>query len=126
MIAVWVGFDDGESARVTGSVAALPIFADVLEVARGKAPAEEFTVPTGVESVDVDVESGLRAGFMCGGDREVFLRGTAPEGVCGIFRGLGSDSAQKPTGTRPPASRSRENPVRRALESVLGWFGRGR
>ena len=98
VIAVWVGFDDGKSVRVTGSVAALPIFADVLEVARGKAPAAEFTVPTGVESVEVDEDSGLRAGFLCGGSDEVFLLGTAPEGTCGIFRGNGTAVAQPAPG----------------------------
>jgi len=126
VIAVWVGFDDGESVRVTGSVAALPIFADVLEVARGKAPAEEFSAPTGVESLEVDRETGLRAGFMCGGEREVFLRGTAPEGACGIFRGFGSETAKPSTGPPPPQEQARANPVRRALRSVFGWFGRGR
>ena len=124
VIAVWVGFDDGASVRVTGAVAALPIFADVLEVARGKAPAEEFSVPTGVESVEVDIDSGLRAGFLCGGTREVFLLGTAPEEACGIFRGFGTKSAQQPP--TPGQAQARKNPVRRALESVFGWFGRGR
>jgi len=124
VIAVWVGFDDGQSVRVTGAVAALPIFADVLEVARGKAPAEEFSVPTGVESVDVDPSSGLRAGFLCGGTREVFLRGTAPEEACGLFRGFGTTVAKQPPA--PGQSQARKNPVRRALESVFGWFGRGR
>ncbi len=124
VIAVWVGFDDGESVRVTGSVASLPIFADVLEVARGKAPAAEFDVPSGVEIVDVDTDSGLRAGFLCGGKREAFLRGSAPEGTCGIFRGLGTQVAQQPQENGRPAKRV--NPVRRALDTVFGWFGRGR
>jgi penicillin-binding protein 1B len=125
VIAVWVGFDDAQSVRVAGSVAALPIFADVLEVARGKAPAAEFSVPTGVETIEVDVDSGLRAGFLCGGTSEVFLLGTAPEGACGIFRDLGTEVAQQPDakGRPPPA---RRNPVRRALDTVFGWFGRGR
>src|SRR5262249_24164222 len=85
VIAVWFGFDDGASVKATGATAALPIFADVLDVARGKAPAEEFTVPTGVEVVNVNQASGLRSAFGCGGDPEVFLRGTAPTQSCGIF-----------------------------------------
>jgi penicillin-binding protein 1B len=125
VIAVWVGFDDGKSVRVTGSVAALPIFADVLEVARGKAPAGEFAVPTGVESIEIDAGSGLRAGFMCGGAHEVFLRGTAPEGTCGIFRGNGTTVAQPAApGQTQAQTETRKNPVRRALDSVFGWFGR--
>ncbi|MGH7289928.1 MAG: transglycosylase domain-containing protein, partial [Myxococcota bacterium] len=126
VIAVWVGFDDAASVRVTGAVAALLTFEDVLEVARGKAPAEEFAVPTGVESVDVDVASGLRAGFLCGGDTEVFLRGTAPQGACGIFRGNDTAAAQHPALPGQPQTEARKNPVSRALDTVFGWFGRGR
>jgi len=126
VIAVWVGFDDGASVHVTGAVAALPIFADVLEAARGKAAGEEFSVPTGVESVAVDVESGLRAGFLCGGEQEVFLRGTAPEGSCGIFRGLAGSDAEPPPAPGHQRAEARKNPIRRALDSVFGWFGRGR
>ena len=85
VIAVWVGFDDGASVKVTGATAALPIFADVLDVARGKAEADEFTVPTGVELVDVDSASGLRSALGCSGGPEAFLRGTAPTESCGIF-----------------------------------------
>ncbi len=127
-IAVWVGFDDGQSVRVTGSVAALPIFADVLEVARGKGPGAEFDVPTGVEIVEVDVDSGLRAGFLCGGEREAFLRGSAPEASCGIFADFGDEPSEVAQRTPDPNGRPapRKNPVRRALETVFGWFGRGR
>ena len=94
---MWVGFDDAASVRVTGAIAALPIFADVLEVARGKAAAEEWTVPTGVETVDVNRDSGKRSGFGCFGEPEVFLLGTAPVESCGIF-----DFAKN----APPPSRS--------------------
>ncbi|HTO07221.1 MAG TPA: PBP1A family penicillin-binding protein [Myxococcota bacterium] len=118
VIAVWVGFDDGASVKVTGATAALPIFADVLEVARGKGEAEEFTVPTGVELVDVDRDSGLRAGFGCGGDPEVFLRGTAPAQGCGIF-----DFAKR--SEPPPDQRAgAEPPKRNVFQRLFGWIGR--
>ena len=104
VIAVWVGFDDGQSVRVTGAVAALPIFADVLEVARGKAPAAECDVPTGVETVDVDRDSGLRAGFgCCGGSREVFLRGTAPEPTAAASSALRPRKSRRSPTSRTPA-----------------------
>ena len=129
MIAVWVGFDDGESVRVTGSVAALPIFADVLEVARGKAPAAEFDVPTGVESVEIDADSGLRAGFLCGGTREVFLRGTRPRGHLRDLprpRHRGRAAAATPNAPADTQRQARKNPVTpRARARVFGWFGRG-
>jgi penicillin-binding protein 1B len=118
VIAAWVGFDDGASVKVTGATAALPIFADVLEVARGKEEAEEFTVPTGVEIVDVDRDSGLRSGLGCGGDPEVFLRGTAPTRGCGIF-----DFAKRsePSGETRAAA---EPPRRNLFQRLFGWIGR--
>ncbi|HTO68703.1 MAG TPA: PBP1A family penicillin-binding protein [Myxococcota bacterium] len=118
VIAVWVGFDDGASVKVTGATAALPIFADVLEAARGKAPGAEFTVPTGVETVEVDPRSGLRTALGCSGGPEVFLLGTAPAQSCGIF-----DFAK---GT-PPQTASGSSPARpkpNIFQRLFGWIGR--
>ena len=118
VIAVWVGFDDGASVKVTGATAALPIFADVLEVARGKAEAEEFSVPTGIELVDVDPESGLRAGFGCSGEPEAFLLGTAPVESCGIFDFAKRDVPKSDNENHP------EPPRRNVFQRLFGWLGR--
>jgi penicillin-binding protein 1B len=118
VIAVWVGFDDGASLnKLTGAVAALPIFADVLEAARGKSSAKEWDMPIGVEQVDVQRDTGLRAGFGCSGSPEVFLLGTAPTESCGLF----ASSRETPDDPRHP---SRPNPVARAVQRFIGWFGR--
>ena len=120
VIAVWVGFDDGASVKVTGATAALPIFADVLDVARGKAEAEEFTVPTGVELVDVDPDSGLRAGFGCSGAPEAFLLGTAPVESCGIFDFAKRDGPPKMNGADSEPRTSKKN----VFQRLFGWLGR--
>ncbi len=86
VVAVWVGFDDGRSIGLPGSRAALPIFASFLKGALGPHGAGDFTVPSGVEIVEVDRETGLRAGYGCRGEREVFLRGTAPRESCSPYR----------------------------------------
>ncbi len=99
VIAVWVGFDDAISLGIPGSVAALPIFAEVLEAARGKLYAPASPVPAGVERVEIDPQTGLRATSTCPGVHEVFLAGTAPAQYC--------------TG-RGPAP----------LDRVLDWFRR--
>ncbi len=120
VIAAWVGFDDGASVKVTGATAALPIFADVLEVARGKAEAEEWSVPTGVELVDVNPDSGLRAGFGCAGGPEAFLLGTAPTEACGLFDFAKQDARPSEDGdTTAPRP-----PKRNVLQRLFGWFGR--
>jgi penicillin-binding protein 1B len=81
--AVWVGFDDGRSMGLTGSRAALPIFAQFITAALGRAGGAPFERPAGLEFVDIHRPTGLRAGFGCFGDREVFLVGSAPEKRCG-------------------------------------------
>ncbi|MCP4003013.1 MAG: PBP1A family penicillin-binding protein [bacterium] len=83
VIAVWVGFDDGKSLGVPGSVAALPIFARVLEAARGKEGSAEFLEPPGIERIEINRETGLRAGLNCPGEAELFLAGSAPDDYCG-------------------------------------------
>jgi penicillin-binding protein 1A len=85
-VGVWVGFDDGRSTNLTGSRAALPIFASFLRAAVGPNGEGDFSRPSGVEVVSVHRETGLRAGYGCRGEQEVFLRGTAPRESCSWFR----------------------------------------
>ena len=84
-IGVWVGFDDGQSMNLTGSRAALPIFGQFLVEALGPYGDEAFKTPWDVEVVDIDQETGLRAGPGCWGEPEVFLRGTAPDRSCSPY-----------------------------------------
>jgi penicillin-binding protein 1B len=85
-VGVWVGFDDGRSTNLTGSRAALPIFASFLRAAVGSNGEGDFSRPSGLEVVSVNRETGLRAGYGCRGEQEVFLRGTAPRESCSWFR----------------------------------------
>jgi penicillin-binding protein 1B len=77
LVGVWVGFDDGASLGVPGSVAALPIFADFVIGALGPEGRSPFLEPGGLERVSIDPATGLRA---VQGEPELFLAGTAPEG----------------------------------------------
>ncbi len=81
--AVWVGFDDGTPLGLTGARAALPIFGHFLIGALGADGGEEFAVPPGLERVAIHEPTGLRAGFLCWGEAEWFLAGTAPVESCG-------------------------------------------
>lgn len=82
-VAVWVGFDDGGSLDLPGSRLALPIFADFLLGALGRDGAgEDFRQPWDLDVVEIDPETGLRAGPGCRGRLELFLPGTAPERSC--------------------------------------------
>jgi len=79
---VWVGFDDASSLGIPASVAALPIFGRFMESAVPVTSSGRFARPPQVELVRVNHELGMRAGAGCSGEREEFLRGTAPERVC--------------------------------------------
>jgi len=90
-VAVWVGFDDGQSLGLSGSRVALPIFARFMTAATGRygdhGPwgSSGFIRPAGLEVVDVDPATGLRAGPGCSGRPELFLSGTAPVGSCSPY-----------------------------------------
>lgn len=78
---VWVGYDDhrplgkGES----GSKSALPIWVELMQSASEGRPAVDFPVPSGIEHVAIDPETGKRA-YEGQADAidEVFVAGTAP------------------------------------------------
>ncbi len=90
-VGVWVGFDDGRSIDLPGARAALPIFARFLVDAIGSRGDEgrygggRFSIPPGIEVVEIDPRTGLRAGLGCRGERELFLRGTAPRRSCSPY-----------------------------------------
>ncbi|MCK5489841.1 MAG: hypothetical protein KAI98_07620, partial [Gemmatimonadetes bacterium] len=90
-VAVWVGFDDGESLGLPGSRVALPIFARFMASATGRHGDEGpwastgFDPPAGLEVVDVNPETGLRSGPGCPGRPEIFVRGTAPRRSCSPY-----------------------------------------
>ena len=117
VVGVWVGFDDARSLGVPASVAALPIFADFVRHGIGEELGEPFYRPKGVRSVSIHRPTGMRASFGCRGEREVFLRGTAPTERCVVplfeaatnpFRilfGLGKRAEERETERLPPPRR---------------------
>jgi penicillin-binding protein 1B len=93
-VGVWVGFDDARTTGLSGSSVALPIFASFLTAALGVDGDGDFSFPNGLEMAVTNGETGLRSGFYCGGESEVFLRGTAPPGSCRRYRYAASGSGR--------------------------------
>lgn len=82
---VWLGFDDNRNLRLTGSDAAVPIWANYMNAIVGSVPDTNFKRPDSVIERQIDPESGLLAGPYCPESRsEVFVEGTAPEDTCGL------------------------------------------
>ncbi len=84
---VWVGFDRGESLGLSGSAAALPIWARFMRDALSESVPTTFEVPAGIVFADVDADSPASASPACRRVlREAFLEGEAPQDVCSPFR----------------------------------------
>jgi penicillin-binding protein 1B len=80
---VWVGFDERDVLKLSGSQAALPIWADFMRAAMTVLPSGGFTVPATVVFRDVDPSNGKLATRHCPVQfREAFLTGTEPRETC--------------------------------------------
>jgi penicillin-binding protein 1B len=110
-VGVWVGFDDATSLGLSGSRAALPIFAQFMRNAVGADGSGDFPMPSGVEVTEIDQETGLLGGPGCRGEPEVFLRGTAPEESCSPY-------------WNPRRSRDRWSTLERNLASLFAELER--
>jgi penicillin-binding protein 1B len=119
-VAVWVGFDDAEPLGLTGARAALPIFGRFLIAALGAQGGRDFVEPPGLERVAIHEPTGLRAGFLCWGESEWFLAGTAPAERCAPdwFTRAERPPPGEPT-EAPRPQRRRRDPVGRFFR-VLG------
>jgi penicillin-binding protein 1B len=118
-VAVWVGFDDGRSMGLSGSRAALPVFARFMAGATGRYGdsgewgSDGFRTPRGLEVAEVDPVTGLRAGPGCRGRAELFIRGTAPRRSCspyGFYSSGWAIADRQGINREAPALRSRRAP----------------
>jgi penicillin-binding protein 1B len=83
---VWVGNDDYTDVKLSGAIAAAPIWAEFMNRAI-KLPqysdAKQFTPPEGVTVVTLDKNTNLLADPSCPDDYSAaFLDGTAPQNFC--------------------------------------------
>jgi penicillin-binding protein 1B len=82
---VWVGFDDNRELNLSGSQAALPIWAEFMKKAISLRPlmGEEFVVPDDIPQVEIDPTTGLLATSRClERQNEYFIKGTEPALAC--------------------------------------------
>ena len=76
---VWVGFDDGAPAGLSGAEGALPIWSEFMRQALDVYPGGAFREPAGVTYAKIDAGNGRRATASCPVVvTEVFLAGTEP------------------------------------------------
>jgi len=82
---VWIGNDDGSplGEKVTGSIAAIPVWTEFMKNALKDKPIKDFPSPPGIVLKKIDIETGLLATPDC--EKTLwfaFLKGTAPEKYC--------------------------------------------
>jgi penicillin-binding protein 1B len=83
LAAVWVGYDDNRPIRLTGTQAAVPIFADFSRSVPAQFFAENFPVPSDIVTAEIDPETGGLATPQCPRRMtEVFISGTQPRFEC--------------------------------------------
>ena len=80
---VWVGCDRNRRLGLTGTQAAVPIWARFMEIAHRGKPVRDFQAPPGVIDVWIDADTGYRAGADCPHVmREAFIPTTEPRLLC--------------------------------------------
>ncbi len=83
---VWVGNDDYTDIKIQGADAAAPIWAEFMKKAVALpqySDTHEFTVPDGIDMVEIDKASNLLSDMACPDGVDVaFLDGTAPTATC--------------------------------------------
>jgi len=90
-VGVWVGFDRkisiGGSDTGTGSKAALPIWARIMQAVEARTPGPDFEVPEGLVRAQTCLDTGLLAAPTCPAPvDDWFVRGTAPREYCSPSR----------------------------------------
>lgn len=85
---VWVGYDDNSNTRLSGTRAALPIWARFTYKVRPRGGFLPFTAPPGVVGAWIDPESGRLARRRCPQTAaEFFLRDFPPAELCPLHGG---------------------------------------
>jgi penicillin-binding protein 1B len=88
LAAVWVGYDDNRGLNLSGSQAAVPIFADFVRSVPSQLFTENFPVPSDVVTAEIDPDTGYLASSGCLRKMtEVFIEGTAPTQICPLHGG---------------------------------------
>lgn len=88
VVGVWVGNSDNEAMELLpASLAAGPIYHDIMEYLFKSMPEVDFQEPTGLERVIVDAQSGLLPTQYSTDKRsEIFIPGTAPTTYDNVHR----------------------------------------
>jgi penicillin-binding protein 1B len=104
----WVGFDDNQPTGLSGSEAAVPMWARYMVAVTAGQPDVDFAAPAGIIVGDIDKTSGGIASGLCPRnlvERMAFKSGTEPTQVCALH------TAPLPPIAPPPLVDEFGNPI---------------
>ena len=80
---VWVGYDNNQPLSLSGSQAAVPIWADFMKAAMAGHPNQTFAAPDDITYAEIDRDTGKLATPRCERTmNEAFVAGTEPTEYC--------------------------------------------
>jgi penicillin-binding protein 1A len=105
VVGVWVGFDQKRKmgGSMTGAVAALPTWTDIMKSWTANRPPESFPATAGTVTREVCVATGLMASDACPNvTTEVFNEGAEPRTLCDLHVGLPRQPGEPGEPGQPP------------------------
>jgi membrane carboxypeptidase/penicillin-binding protein len=137
---VWLGFDDNHTLRLSGSDAAVPVWASYMNTIIGTVPEVDFKRPDTVVEREIDSETGMLATPWCPHTRlEVYVRSTEPKSTCDLHSGgyepfslpdfrdetpgedrPGVRADRDDRGEEPPAKEEKKKKKRKWWERIFG------
>ncbi len=112
---VWVGYDDNSDTKLSGTRAALPIWARFVAATRPQSGYQVVEKPDGITTAVIDPESGQLTTEDCPRSlSEVFLAGEEPNSFCSLH-----SRERFPRYERIPRGERQKHPFRHWLDRVF-------
>ena len=123
---VWTGFDIRESIghNMAGAAASLPTWINYMKEALSIYSEKPFPLPDGVEYVEIDPKTHLRATPSCPGEPILFVRGTAPKTTCQnvslpVLQSLNPNQPQNPGSPLQPLSNNSSQSQQQSSQGAI-------
>ncbi|MFP3159134.1 MAG: PBP1A family penicillin-binding protein [Hydrogenobaculum sp.] len=123
---VWTGFDIRKRIghNMAGAVASLPTWINYMKEALKIYPEKPFPLPDGVEYVEIDPKTHLRATPSCPGEPILFVKGTAPKTTCQnvslpVLQSLNPNQPQNPGSPLQPLNNNSSQSQQQSSQGAI-------
>jgi penicillin-binding protein 1A len=123
---VWTGFDIRKRIghNMAGAAASLPTWINYMKEALSIYPEKPFPLPDGVEYVEIDPKTHLRATPSCPGEPILFVKGTAPKTTCQnvslpVLQSLNPNQPQNPGSPLQPLNNNSSQSQQQSSQGAI-------